>query len=155
MTTCIFVESSTKTPARMQRMVCFVVAYLDDEGNEIKDSTGTPITRIGIGQRTGTYSVVTLIGLICALKSAKLRGEICIHSQNSYVLNMIRTNLKEWSENGYTKRDGKPLQAQCLWEKVGSVLEEKEYSVQIGHHPYYRWMMEQMKDETERREKCS
>ena len=62
---------------------------------------GCPRTKEGFGTVTGTYHKATLAALADALQRFLCPCEICVCTEDSFVLNMLGRNLAAWAGNGF------------------------------------------------------
>lgn len=145
MKTNIYVESNTRYIREKERIIGYVVDYEDENGNQVKDRKGEPVVKWGWGKRDTTYTGGVLIALAFAMSRADMTEEVVIHSENKFLIGSIDTRLEQWMENDFTKKNGEEIRYLNAWKYIGKKLEGRKFDTVLGGHPYYGWMMEEMK----------
>ena len=129
----IYVEAGCEAPADRIRRVGCVMEW--DKG----------ITKQVFGKKKGTYNDAILKTLIDVVGRLPEEKEINIFSKNVYVLKMIGKQLDVWQQNGYVRKDGKPVKSAELWQQLADKIKGREVSAVSGPHSYYNWMIREMK----------
>lgn len=133
----IYVEADNTAPASMQRNGGYVL--------ECKRKNGDLVTKEAFMETEGTYHVTVMQMLISAMERMKQPCQICLHTQDAYVLNMVDKFLSTWAEHGFCNSKGQPVKNADVWEQLWQQVKKHEIVIEHGSHPYYRWMQEQMK----------
>lgn len=94
-----------------------------------------------------TYHRAQLIAITKALGRMVRSCEVHIHSEDTYLLNMIKYRLTTWAKNGFVSGKGKPIFQKEDWKNLWEKLREHQYFVVPGRHSYSTWMEEKMKGE--------
>lgn len=66
----------------------------------------------------GTWNKVILVAITEAVGRFKTNAEVIIHSENRWVLNMIKHFLGKWEERGFLKANGEELENVEEWRKI-------------------------------------
>jgi len=66
--------------------------------------------------------------------------EIHIHTENTYILNMMENNLESWAENGFISSKGTPLENQEEWKKLWQQSVKHLLVAEAGKHPFSEWI---------------
>lgn len=139
----IYLAQDTASTSKYKRSHGFVIDY--------KKKNGEDETRQGFGETEETYHGATLICLLDAMELLTQPCEITVHSEDRFVLNMMKNNLEKWAETDFRNAKGDPLKHAELWEELWKIIAEKGHELEIesGHHAYSEWLESEMK----RREK--
>lgn len=139
----IYLAQDTASTSKYKRSHGFVIAY--------KKKNGEDETRQGFGETEETYHGATLICLLDAMELLTQSCEITVHSEDRFVLNMMKNNLEKWAETDFRNAKGDPLKHAELREELWKIIAEKGHKLEIesGHHAYSEWLESEMK----RREK--
>lgn len=138
----IYAEADSTAPRSQQRMAGYVLEYITPSG---RTETKEEFVKV-----TGTYHAV-ILQMLCAAASRITKScELHIHTQDSFVLGCMVSDLPGWASNGYRSKRGTLIKNcrewQQLWEKVAVQQVVKE----PGMHTYYNWMQGKMAEEKER-----
>ena len=76
---------------------------------------GEAKTREGFGKITGTYHQAVLTALAEALGRFNQSCEVCICTEDEFVLNMLERNLAIWAGNEFLTSKKKPVANQEEW----------------------------------------
>ena len=153
MRTNIYVESSSKNVRETERIIGYVVDYTDEAGNQKVNADGEPDVRWGWGKRCGTYTGSLLIALAFAMNRATVTEEVYIHTCNKFLIGQLDTYLPGWLDRNFVKRDGEEIRYLKTWKYIGNILKDRNYTTVYGKHPYYDWMMDEMRRIEEERRK--
>lgn len=129
----IYAEADSAAPKESERMTGYV---LECEGKQrtVED----------FNLRTATYHAAILSTLCTALSRINQSCEVHIHTQNTYILNMIENNLPAWAGNGFCKKTGDPIRNDGLWKRFWGFYQKHLIVVEPGIHPYLNWMQDEM-----------
>lgn len=114
---------------------------------------GESKTREGFGVAMGTYHQVILETIIEALERFREPCEIHIHTEDTFVLNMMERNLESWANNEFQTVKGKPVANQEEWKKVWELSNEHLILTEPGEHEYSGWILTEMKKKEEKEKK--
>lgn len=128
----VYVETDTTTPAEKQRWSGYVL--------ECQTAAGQTVTREEFDQKTGTYHAVILQTLIGAMRRINKSCEVHIHTQDTYILNMIEKNLPLWAGNGYRNVKGDLVKNHFDWAALWKEVQKHRMVTEPGMHTYYSWM---------------
>lgn len=132
----IFLKVSSNNPKAMERKYGYVLEYKAD---------GEERTREGFGEEVGTCHQVTLKALIEAMGRFHEPCEICIHSEDTFVLNMMEYNLESWANHEFQTAKGKPVANQEEWMQIWELSKEHLILTEPGEHEYSGWLLSEMK----------
>ena len=82
------------------------------------ERAGKFIRKGGEGEICATWNRATLIAIAEALERFSGKAEVVIHSENRWVLNMIKHFLGKWEERGFLKANGEELENVEEWRKI-------------------------------------
>ena len=133
----IFLEMSNHSMKTMERQYGYVLQC---------EVAGENKTREGFGMATGTYHQVILLALIEAMERFHEPCEICIHSEDAFVLNMMEYNLESWANNEFQTAKGKPVANQEEWMQIWELSKEHLILTEPGEHEYSGWLLSEMKE---------
>jgi len=88
----------------------------------IDDPQGAPRELSGGLPRTSN-NVMELTAAIAALESLEPRSKVKVHSLSMYLVQGANEWLPAWIENGWRKKDKKPVQNRALWERLASAMD--------------------------------
>ena len=109
------------------------------------------ITREGFGKTTGTYHQATLTAMAEALGRFEKSCEICICTEDEFVLNMIDHNIATWAENDFLTSKKKPVANQKEWMEVWKLIKRHKVLGKPGKHEYAEWIRREIKNREEKR----
>ena len=132
----IFLKISNNSPKAMERQYGYVLQC---------EVTGENRTREGFGTATGTYHQVTLKALIEAMERFHETCEICIHSEDTFILNMMECNLESWANNAFQTAKGKPVANREEWIRIWELSKKHLILTEPGEHEYSGWLLSEMK----------
>lgn len=96
------------------------------------------------GKIKGTFNQVVLKILIEAFGRFKCPCVVYIHSENQFVLNSIKTDLKNWAETQFTRTCGEPVANKEEWEMLWGLLQKHEVYTVPGGHIHSKILKEQL-----------
>lgn len=131
----IYVEADSTTPRQSVRAAGYVLECI--KGDAVH-------TREEFAHKTGTYNAVILQMLVKALKRINQSCEVHIHTQDTYVLNMIDKNLELWAGNGFHTVKGELVKNHFEWEQVWKLGSRHLLVAEPGEHSYFTWMQGEM-----------
>jgi len=67
-----------------------------------------------------------LTAAIAALESLEPRSKVKVHSLSMYLVQGANEWLPAWIENGWRKKDKKPVQNRALWERLASAMDRHQ-----------------------------
>lgn len=102
--------------------------------------SGQAKTREGFGKVTGTYHQAILTALAEALDRFNQSCEICICTEDEFVLNMLEHNLAIWAGNEFLTSKHKPVANQEEWMRIWSLSNKHLILTEPGKHGYTGWM---------------
>lgn len=111
---------------------------------------GEAKTREGFGKVAGTYHQTVITALAEALGRFRQPCKICICTEDEFVLNMIKNNLKAWEENDFLTSKGKPVANQEGWKKISSLSKGHKLQTEPGKHTYSQWIQEEIQKRKEK-----
>lgn len=132
----LYIETSSAALGKKKRICGYILEYIT--------ASGKPVTGKAYREGEGTYNQEYLITATQAVWHMKEPCDLCICGKNSFVLNMIQNNLKNWAEHGFCS-NGKEILNRKEWENLWNLLKEHHVSVRIGEHKYTQKMLEEMK----------
>lgn len=141
----IYAETASRGFTKTMRPVAYLL--------ETRTSTGKTATRDEFYEEESTYHEAILGAFGNALSRLKESCEVHLHTQDTFVLNMINgTYLDEWEKADYRNAKGEPIKNADQWEKIAGGIKGHLILTEPGRHSYYNWMVSEM----ERRfAKCS
>lgn len=101
---------------------------------------GEAKTREGFGKITGTYHQTVLTALAEALDRFNQSCEVCICTEDEFVLNMLERNLATWAGNEFLTSKHKPVANQEEWMKIWSLSNKHLILTAPGKHEYTGWL---------------
>lgn len=107
---------------------------------------GAAYTREGFGECEETYHGATLRALNGALERINQTCEVHIHTENTFVLNMMEKNLGKWAGNEFRTSKGKPLENQEEWMQLWQQFVKHLMVEEPGRHAFSNWLQELMAD---------
>ena len=132
----LYIETSNAALGKKKRICGYILEYIT--------SSGKPVTGKAYREGEGTYNQEYLITATQAMWHMREPCDLCICGKNSFVLNMIQNNLKNWAEHDFCS-NGKEILNRKEWENLWNLLKGHNVSVQIGEHKYTQQMLEEMK----------
>lgn len=111
--------------------------------------SGETRTREGFGKITGTYHKTVLTALAEALNRFNQPCEICIRTEDEFVLSMLKSNLTVWAENGFLNSKGKPVANQAEWMRIWSLSKKHIIRTKPGRHEYTDWIQREIQKRKE------
>ena len=136
----IYIETSIKGPRRRKGWYASVLEY-QTRRNGIQTRTD-----FGVQEDT-TYSQSGLLAMINALKRLNASCIVTIHTDNTFVKNMVDRNiLKEWKRNGWLNASGDTVANKKEWQELERLM--TGHKVTFSHedrNDYSAWMQEEAK----------
>ncbi|MBX3375378.1 MAG: ribonuclease HI [Phycisphaeraceae bacterium] len=94
-------------------------------------ATGKEIEKFGAELET-TNNRMELIGAIEGLASLKSRSVVHLYSDSQYVLNGLKTWIKDWKARGWKTAAKKPVKNIDLWQKLDELA--------AAHEVHFHWI---------------
>lgn len=135
----IYITVSSAFPQVSEKMYGYVLA------TEIR---GEVKTREGFGECEATYHGAVLEAMAAALGRFNKRCDICIHSEDAYVMNTLE-KIEYWKERGYLNASGQPMGHQQNWMKIGAESVKHCISGVIEKHEFTSWLQQEMERKKE------
>lgn len=95
----IYIETDSSSPKATEKHYGYVLEVM---------VSGQAVTREGFGKITGTYHQTVLTALAKALDRFNQSCEVCICTEDDFVLNMLERNLAIWAGNEFLTSKRKP-----------------------------------------------
>lgn len=127
----IYIETDSTKPGISKKCYGYVLAC---------KLHGEVRTKEGYGYVEGTYHHAVLTAMVDAIERFVRPCEICIHTEDAYVLNMMENYLDDWVENDFRNSRGKPVNNVDKWRELQEKREEHKLSTQPGKHEYSIWL---------------
>ena len=142
----VYLETDSTYQGKTYRKCGYVLSTILRSGNER--------TREYFGNYTGTYHQTVLRIIEEALSRIKFPVEICVHTQDIYVVSHL-SKLEKMAEEGWCDAKGNPIKNaqewQQVYQKVHKFSEPHKVSAISGKHNSSMWLPEMMKkDECKR-----
>lgn len=102
--------------------------------------SGQAVTREGFGKITGTYHQTVLTALAKALDRFNQSCEVCICTEDDFVLNMLERNLAIWAGNEFLTSKRKPVANQQEWMEIWRLSNRHLILTEPGKHEYTGWL---------------
>lgn len=96
----IYIETDSSSPKATEKHYGYVLEVM---------VSGQAVTREGFGKITGTYHQTVLTALAKALDRFNQSCEVCICTEDDFVLNMLERNLAIWAGNEFLTSKRKPV----------------------------------------------
>lgn len=106
---------------------------------------GEEKTREGFGKTEGTYHQATLTAIGEALSRFNQSCEVCICTEDDFVLRMLENNLATWAGNEFLTSKKKPVANQEEWIKVWNLSNKHLILTDPGKHEYSGWLAGEIK----------
>lgn len=110
---------------------------------------GEARTKEGFGKITGTYHQAVLTALAKALERFKQPCEICVCTEDVFVLGMLEHNLATWAGNEFLTSKRKPVANQAEWMRIWSLSNKHLILTAPGKHGYTGWLQGEMQKRKE------
>lgn len=134
MRTHIYIATNSKAIKQQKRICAFLIT-----------ANGSERTVFGAKEIEATRNRVHLVALSAALKHFNNKPcEIVLHSDNAWVLNMIKNPLclSRWRSDGtLDKGDASGLKDWDLWRDVSEKIQGKTLYFEPGAHEFESWML--------------
>lgn len=127
----IYISVDSSSPRPTEKYYGYVLECM--VGGEAK-------TREGFGKVMGTYHQAVLTALAEALERFNQSCEVCICTEDEFVLNMLEHNLVIWAGNEFLTSKHKPVANQEEWIRVWEASKNQIIHGAIGRHAYSGWL---------------
>lgn len=104
-----------------------------------------PETKHAFGEVEATYNGATLRAINEAMERMVRPCEIHIHTENTYITNMIENCLEAWAGNGFRTSKGKPVKSQEEWERFRTLSDPHLIITEPGEHTYSKWIQSEIR----------
>ena len=135
----IYLETDSTFQGKRQRKCGYVLSTMF--GNEEK-------TKENFGISNSTYHQSVLITLIEALSRMNVSSEICVHTQDTYVVSRL-LKLEEMAGEGWRDSKSEPIKNAVEWEQIYRLIhafpDPHKMTARFEKHSYSTWMQEEMK----------
>lgn len=118
----IYIETDSSSPKATEKHYGYVLEVM---------VSGQAVTREGFGKITGTYHQTVLTALAKALDRFNQSCEVCICTEDDFVLNMLERNLAIWAGNEFLTSKRKPVANQQEWMEIWRLSNRHMY---LGRH---------------------
>lgn len=132
----IYVETDIAAPQSAERISGYVL--------ECITGSGKTVTKERFQKKIGTYHQVILQTLAEALERINKSCEVHIHTQNTFILNMVERNLPGWAEHDFRNAKGELIKNHSQWSRVWKAGQKHLLVPEEGMHPYHNWMTDEM-----------
>lgn len=129
--TSIYIATDSISPKTTEKYYGYVLECMVD---------GEAKTREGFGKVTGTYHQAVLAALAEALERFSRASEICIHSEDGFVLGMLERNLAVWAGNEFLTSKHRPVANRDEWMRIWSLSDRHLILTEPGKHAYTGWL---------------
>lgn len=125
----IYIETDSSSPKATEKHYGYVLEVM---------VSGQAVTREGFGKITGTYHQTVLTALAKALDRFNQSCEVCIRTEDDFVLNMLERNLAVWAGNEFLTSKRKPTKKkwtntskrwQSVIQRFGTFTEDSEINI--------------------------
>lgn len=127
----IYITTDSSSPKTTEKHYGYVLECM--VGGEAK-------TREGFGKVTGTYHQAVLTALAEALGRFNQSCEVCICTEDEFVLNMLERNLAIWAGNEFLTSKKKPVANQEEWMRIWDLSNKHLILTAPGKHEYTGWL---------------
>lgn len=135
----IYLETDSTFQAKRQRKCGYVLATTVRGEEKTKESFGIS---------NGTYHQTTLQTLIEALSRMTVPAQICIHTQDDYVVSRL-LKLEEIAGSRYLDAKKQPIKNVDQWKEIYRLVhalpDPHEITARSEKHSYSAWMQEEMR----------
>lgn len=107
---------------------------------------GNPRTCEGFGTLTSTYHKAVLTALVEAMKRLNQSCEVHIHTEDRFVLSMLKNNAPQWAENDFKNNKGSSIANREEWEELLNLVSRHIVIPVHGTHAYDNWIKEVLKN---------
>lgn len=97
-------------------------------------------TRKGFGSIEGTYHRTVLTALAEAMGRINQSCRVHIHTEDTFILNMLGNNVHKWTEKGFEGEIANKEEWQQLW----SLITKHIITPSPGSHTYDSWLKSEM-----------
>ena len=127
----IYIETDSSSPKATEKHYGYVLEVM---------VSGQAVTREGFGKITGTYHQTVLTALAKALDRFNQSCEVCICTEDDFVLNMLERNLAIWAGNEFLTSKRKPVANQQEWMEIWRLSNRHLILTEPGKHDYTGWL---------------
>ena len=145
----IYIETDSSSPKATEKHYGYVLEVM---------VSGQAVTREGFGKITGTYHQTVLTALAKALDRFNQSCEVCICTEDDFVLNMLERNLAIWAGNEFLTSKRKPVANQQEWMEIWRLSNRHLILTEPGKHEYTGWLqgeIEKRKRDNDGTQSCS
>lgn len=134
----IYIETDSSSPKATEKHYGYVLEVM---------ISGQAVTREGFGKITGTYHQTVLTALAKALDRFNQSCEVCICTEDDFVLNMLERNLAIWAGNEFLTSKRKPVANQQEWMEIWRLSNRHLILTEPGKHEYTGWLQGEIESE--------
>ena len=131
----IYIETDSSSPKATEKHYGYVLEVM---------VSGQAVTREGFGKITGTYHQTVLTALAKALDRFNQSCEVCICTEDNFVLNMLERNLAIWAGNEFLTSKRKPVANQQEWMEIWRLSNRHLILTEPGKHEYTGWLQDEL-----------
>ena len=84
------------------------------------------------GERETTNNRMEMLAAIRALEALKVRSNVTLYTDSSYVMKGITSWIDGWKKRGWKTASRKPVKNEDLWRRLDSIA--------AGHEVHWRWV---------------
>ena len=127
----IYITIGSRSPRVMERKYGYVLECFH---------LGKPRTCDGFGKIESTYHKAVLVALIEAMKRMNQSCKVHIHTEDSFILNMLKNNASLWVENDFKNNKGSSIANREEWEVLLNLVSKHIVVPEHGVHSYDLWL---------------
>lgn len=127
----IYIETDNSSPKATEKSYGYVLEVM---------ISGQAVTREGFGKITGTYHQTVLTALAEALERFNQSCEVCICTEDEFVINMLERNLSIWAGNEFLTSKKKPVANRQEWMRIWRLSNRHLILTESGKHQYTGWL---------------
>ena len=133
----IYLETDSKAQKNTERKCAYILETI---------CAGAIKTAEGFQCISGTYHSTTLQNLAAALSRIRKTSNVCVHTEDVYVVSRIR-KLPEMAAANWKDARGTRIGNAELWKRIWELIEEHHLTLtaKAGKHSYSNWLQEAMK----------
>lgn len=106
-------------------------------------------TAEGFGETESTWHETNLIAINEAMGRINQSCEVHIHTEDTYILNMIEHNLERWAANDFRTAKNKPVESKEHWRRFWELQREQLIICECGKHSYSEWLKKEIERKKE------
>lgn len=127
----IYIATDSSSPKATEKYYGYVLECMVAGGAKTKE---------GFGRIEGTYHQAVLTAIAEALERFNQSCEVCICTEDEFVINMLERNLSTWAGNEFLTSKRKPVANQKEWMRIWNLSNKHLILTQPGAHEYTGWI---------------